>query len=48
MVDAARRMTTMIFNDEHLLEIIGKEQGLRLLEFHANRKDALDSAFRRD
>ncbi len=43
MVDAARRMTTMIFNDEHLLEIIGKEQGLRLLEFHASRKDALDA-----
>ncbi|KAB2862763.1 MAG: hypothetical protein F9K46_06655, partial [Anaerolineae bacterium] len=43
MVDAARRITTMIFNDEHLLEIIGKEQGLRLLEFHASRKDALDA-----
>ncbi|MBI5929528.1 MAG: hypothetical protein HY862_09480 [Chloroflexi bacterium] len=43
MVDAARRMTTMIFNDEHLLEMIGKEQGLRLLEFHASRKDALDA-----
>lgn len=43
MVDAARRVTTMIFNDDHLIEIIGREQGLRLLEFHAGRKDALDA-----
>lgn len=40
---AARRLTTMIFNDHNLISIIGPDNTLQLLEFHARSKNALDT-----
>lgn len=39
---AAKQLTTIIFNDESLIEIIGRDNVLRLLEFHARPRNALD------
>jgi hypothetical protein len=39
----ARRLTTMIFNDNKLIRIIGQENTLKLLAFYARRKSALDA-----
>jgi hypothetical protein len=40
---AARRLTTMIFNDHNLIGVIGQENVLRLLDFYAHSQNALDS-----
>lgn len=40
---AARKLTTMIFNDFSLISAIGPENALKLLEFHAHPKNALDT-----
>jgi hypothetical protein len=40
---AARRLTTMIFNDNSLIAIIGHENTLKLLDFYARPKNALDT-----
>lgn len=40
---AARRLTTMIFNDNSLIKVIGYDNALRLLEFHARQRNALDT-----
>ncbi len=40
---AARRLTTMIFNDNTLVGAVGSEQILRLLDFHARHQNALDA-----
>lgn len=40
---AARRLTTMIFNDSHLVSVIGYEDTLNLLRFYARRHSALDA-----
>jgi hypothetical protein len=33
----------MIFNDSNLIQVVGQENILKLLEFHARQKDALDA-----
>ena len=40
---AARRLTTMIFNDNNLVGAVGSDQILRLLDFHARHQNALDA-----
>ncbi len=40
---AARRLTSMIFNDNSLIRIVGRENTLKLLEFYARRRNALDT-----
>lgn len=40
---AARRLTTLIFNDNNLIGVIGHEDVLKLLEFYANTRNALDA-----
>ncbi len=40
---AARRLTTMIFNDHSLISTVGDETVVRLLNFHAEAKNALDA-----
>ena len=40
---AARRLTTMIFNDNHLIEIIGHDHTLKLLALHSKQRNALDT-----
>jgi hypothetical protein len=40
---AGRRLTTMIFNDNSLIKVIGHENTLRLLELHARQRNALDT-----
>ncbi len=40
---AARRLTTMIFNDHNLVSAIGQDNVLRLLDFYARSQNALDS-----
>jgi hypothetical protein len=40
---AARRLTTMIFNDNHLIEVIGPDNTLKLLAMHGQRRNALDT-----
>ena len=40
---AARRLTTMIFNDNHLIGTVGPEFVLKLLEYHARARSALDT-----
>jgi hypothetical protein len=37
---AARRLTTMIFNDSNLIQVVGQENILKLLEFHARQRCA--------
>jgi hypothetical protein len=40
---AARRLTTMIFNDNSLIDVIGHENMLKLLDFYARPHNALDA-----
>lgn len=40
---AARRLTTMIFNDNHLIEIVGHDNTLKLLALHSQQRNALDA-----
>jgi len=40
---AARRVTTMIFNDNSLIGTIGFDTALKLLDFHARQHNALDA-----
>lgn len=40
---AARRLTSLIFNDNNLLSTIGHESGLLLLNYHARAQNALDT-----
>jgi hypothetical protein len=40
---AARRLTTMIFNDNSLIDVIGRENMLKLLDFYARPRKALDA-----
>jgi hypothetical protein len=40
---AARRLTTMIFNDNSLVDVIGHENMLKLLNFYARPHNALDT-----
>jgi hypothetical protein len=41
--DAARRLTTMIFNDHHLIDVIGTDSVLQLLAFYAQHRQTLDA-----
>lgn len=40
---AARRLTTMIFNDHHLIETVGAQNVLQLLAYYAHHKQTLDA-----
>ncbi|RPJ02756.1 MAG: hypothetical protein EHM39_01155, partial [Chloroflexi bacterium] len=40
---AARQLTTMIFNDSRLVSTVGTEQALKLLDFYARSRNALDA-----
>ncbi|WP_119072524.1 hypothetical protein [Aggregatilinea lenta] len=40
---AARRLTTMVFNDNHLIEVIGYDYTLKLLALHSQQRNALDA-----
>ncbi|MBI5960641.1 MAG: hypothetical protein HY866_18020, partial [Chloroflexi bacterium] len=40
---AARRLTTMIFNDNNLIAAIGQDNVLRLLDFYGQSRNALDT-----
>ena len=40
---AAHRLTSMIFNDTNLITVIGQENALNLLKFHARPHNALDA-----
>lgn len=39
----AKQLTTLIFNDENLIGIVGRDNAIRLLEFHAKPQNALDT-----
>lgn len=40
---AARRLTTMIFNDHHLIDTVGAHHVLQLLTYYARHKQTLDA-----
>jgi hypothetical protein len=40
---AARQLTTMIFNDYHLITTIGQDHALKLLDLYAQSQNALDA-----
>lgn len=40
---AARRLTTMIFNDHHLIETVGTANVLQLLSYYARHRQTLDA-----
>lgn len=40
---AARRLTTMLFNDHSLIDVVGTESVLQLLAFYARRRQTLDA-----
>lgn len=40
---AAQRLTTMLFNDNHLIEVIGRDNAVRLLAYHGAKRDAIDA-----
>ncbi|MBN1681427.1 MAG: hypothetical protein JW966_14190 [Anaerolineae bacterium] len=40
---AASRLTTMLFNDSMLIDIIGHDNTLKLLAFHARHENAIDA-----
>jgi len=40
---AAQRLTSMIFNDTNLITVVGQENALNLLQFHARPHNALDA-----
>jgi len=40
---AAHRLTSMIFNDTSLITVVGQENALNLLQFHARPHNALDA-----
>lgn len=40
---AARRLTTMLFNDHSLIEVVGTDNVLQLLAFYARHRQALDA-----
>lgn len=40
---AARRLTSMLFNDHHLIHTIGHDNALKLLHLHARPRNALDT-----
>ena len=41
--NAARRLTTMIFNDHSLIDVIGTDSVLQLLAFYAQQRQTLDA-----
>lgn len=40
---AARRLTTMLFNDHSLIDVVGTDNVLQLLSFYARRRQTLDA-----
>jgi tetratricopeptide (TPR) repeat protein len=40
---AARRLTSILFGDHHLITVIGHDNALKLLQFHARSQNALDA-----
>ncbi len=42
MEPVARQLTSMFYEDQRLIRLVGVDNTLRLLDFHANRKNLLD------